>query len=114
MGSELNKRNDPDKAMDRESKVKSADKRLKQDFPGYPHNPASNEAMKDERNWRTDFSNPENTTATGTESVRGKRPTAGQNSLDSSTSDGSTEELKEGSDRGLNMHDREIDHGERD
>lgn len=105
---EIRKTNDPANAMDSENEVQSNDRKLKQDFPGYPHNPASKDVMKEERNWRTDFSNESDTTATGSESVRNnERPSLDENDP---TSNGDEQELKRGSDRGLQMH--ETDPGE--
>lgn len=79
--------------MNQKEKVHSNDRKMKQDFPGYPHNPASEEALDGKMNRKNDLSNESDTTATGTESVREERPTEKEN------------ELKSGSDRGLNMHD---------
>lgn len=96
-----NKTNDPNKAIDSKEKVQSNDRKLKQDFPGYPHNPANEDTMKEQRNWKTDFSNESNTTATGSESVRGERPTA---------EDNKTKEQKDflkGNDRGMMLHDED-------
>ena len=95
-----NKTNDPANAMVRKDEVFSNDKKIKQDFPGFPQNPASEDVLKPENNWKTDFSNESDTTATGSESVRGERPTEEQN--DTTESD---KELKSGNDRGLTMHD---------
>jgi hypothetical protein len=89
----VNKTNDPANAMDEKDKVQSNDRKMKQDFPGYPHNPAGEDVLKEEKNGRTDFSNESDTTATGSESVRAERPTEAEN------------ELKSGSDRGLNLHE---------
>jgi hypothetical protein len=85
--------NDPSNAMDRKEEVRSNDRRMKQDFPGYPHNPASEDVLNEKKNRITDFSNESDTTATGSESIREERPTEEENSL------------KSQNDRGLNMHD---------
>ena len=79
--------------MDSKEKVQSNDKKMKQDFPGYPHNPASEEAMDENLDRKNEVSSESDTTATGSESVREERPTAGEN------------ELKSENDRGLNVHD---------
>jgi hypothetical protein len=55
MNQEINKTNDPANAIDSKDKVNSNDRKMKQDFPGYPHNPASEEEFKDEKNFRTDL-----------------------------------------------------------
>ena len=89
----IHKNNDPENAMSEKDKVQSNDRKMKQDFPGYPHNPASEDVLKADHNWRTDFSNENDTTATGSESIRAERPTEEEN------------ELKNGSDRGLRRHD---------
>lgn len=93
MNKELHQGNDPENAMDSKEKVHSNDSKMKQDFPGYPHNPATEDSLNERMNWRTDTSNESNTTATGSESVRDERPSETEN------------EIKSGSDRGLNMHD---------
>ena len=93
MDQNIKRTNDPANAMDRKEAVESNDRKMKQDFPGYPHNPASEDVLDGELNGKTDFSNESNTTATGTESVRDQRPTEEEN------------ELKKGSDRGLLKHD---------
>lgn len=93
MDQNIKKTNDPANAMDRKEAVESNDRKMKQDFPGYPHNPASEDVLDGKLNWKTDFSNESNTTATGSESVREQRPTEEEN------------ELKNGSDRGLLNHD---------
>jgi hypothetical protein len=87
------KTNNPVNAMDSREKVHSNDRKMKQDFPGYPHNPSSEDSLDEKMNWQTDFSNEHNTTATGSESLREDRPTQEEN------------ELKSGNDRGLDMHD---------
>jgi hypothetical protein len=97
---EINKSNSPDGAMDRKEAVNSNDRKMKQDFPGYPHNPASEDVIKGDPNWSTDFSNESDTTATGSESVRDERPTERENEVDSEE-----KELRTGSDRGLSVHD---------
>jgi hypothetical protein len=102
---EIDRKNDPAGAMDRREAVNSNDRKMKQDFPGYPHNPASEDVIKGASDRRTSFSNESDTTATGTESVREERPTEKDNEVDS---DGQA--LKSGSDRGLNMH--EVDPGD--
>jgi len=77
----IDKTNNPANAMSSVEDVHSNDNKLKQDFPGFPHNPASEDNLVDEqKNWKTDFSNESNTTATGSESVRGERPTTADNS----------------------------------
>ncbi len=98
---QINKTKDPGNAMDRKEEVVSNDRKMKQDFPGYPHNPASEEVMSENRNWKTDFSNESDTTATGSESVREERPTGEEN------------ELKGGNDRGLNMHETDSEKPDR-
>lgn len=90
---DIKKTNDPANAMNRKEAVESNDRKMKQDFPGYPHNPASDDVLDGDMDWKTDFSNESNTTATGTESVRDKRP------------DNEENELKDGSDRGLQRHE---------
>ena len=105
---EIKKTNDPENAMDTKEEVRSNDRKMKQDFPGYPHNPASEDVMKPENNWRTDFSNESDTTATGTESVRDERPTEEQNETTAQPRNdalGTDEELKVANDRGLRVHD---------
>ena len=103
---EIRKNNNPANAMDTREEVKSNDRKMKQDFPGYPHNPASEDVMKEEKNWRTDFSNESDTTATGTESVRrDERPTEEENEISTGKDAGDDEENKKGSDRGLRMHE---------
>jgi hypothetical protein len=89
MNKNINKTNDPQNAMNHKEEVHSNDRKMKQDFPGYPHNPAGEDNLDD----RTGLSNESNTTATGSESVREERPTAEEN------------ELKSQNDRGLQMHD---------
>lgn len=74
----------------------SNDPRMKQDFPGYPHFPASREELKTEKNWRTDFSNESDTTATGSESIRDERPSEKDNEIEEPK-----QEEKRGNDRGL-------------
>lgn len=93
MDQRIDKNNNPENAMNSEEKVHSNDRKMKQDFPGYPHNPASEDVLDEQKNWRTDFSNESDTTATGSESLKGDRPTAEEN------------ELKNGNDRGLNFHE---------
>lgn len=93
----LNKTNDPENAMDSKDKVQSNDRKMKQDFPGYPHNPASKDNLDESMNWKTGFSNESNTTATGSESIREERPTEEEN------------ELKSQNDRGLLKHDVDPD-----
>jgi hypothetical protein len=78
---------------------------MKQDFPGFPHNPANEEAFKEGKNFRTDFSNESDTTATGSESVRGERPTE----QDNNTSDDDGRTFLEGNDRGMMLHDEDPD-----
>lgn len=73
--------------------------KMKQDFPGYPHNPASEDVMDGSMNWETDFSNESNTTATGTESVRGDRPSEQQNEID-----GREKDFLSQNDRGMIKH----------
>lgn len=108
---EIRKTNNPANAMDTREEVKSNDRKMKQDFPGYPHNPASEDAMKEEKNWRTDFSNESDTTATGTESVRkDERPTEAENEISNRQDSKDDEEIRKGSDRGLNVH--EVDPGD--
>ena len=97
---EINKTNDPAGAMDRKEAVNSNDRKMKQDFPGYPHNPASEDVIKGDPNWRSDFSNESDTTATGTESVRAERPTEKDNEVPAEDA-----QLKSENDRGLNMHE---------
>jgi hypothetical protein len=87
------KNNDPVNAMNSKEKVDSSDRKMKQDFPGYPHNPTTEDSLDEQVNWKTDFSNENNTTATGSESIREDRPTNDEN------------DLKSGNDRGLNMHE---------
>ncbi len=95
----IDKENDPANAINKKEEVQSNDSKMKQDFPGYPHNPAGEDVLKPENNWRTDFSNESDTTATGSESVREERPTEAENKTNE------TEEvLKSQNDRGLNMH----------
>jgi hypothetical protein len=107
---EIRKNNNPANAMDTREEVKSNDRKMKQDFPGYPHNPASEDVMKEEKNWRTDFSNESDTTATGTESVRkGERPTAEENEVSSGQDSKDEEEIRRGSDRGLRKHEVDPD-----
>jgi hypothetical protein len=93
MDQQIHKNNNPQDAMDKKEKVNSNDRKMKQDFPGYPHNPASEDVLDGKQNKRTDFSNESDSTATGSESRREERPSAEDN------------ELKKGSDRGLNMHE---------
>jgi hypothetical protein len=95
-----NMKNNPANAMDEKKDVVSNDVKMKQDFPGFPHNPAGEDVLKPENNWRTDFSNESDTTATGSESVRGDRPTDKQNKTTESD-----KEFKSSNDRGLTMHD---------
>ncbi len=95
---EPNKTNNPENAMDTTGKVQSNDKKMKQDFPGFPHNPAGKDVLKRENNWRTDFSNESDTTATGSESVREEKPTEKENEV-------SDKYFKSSNDRGLTMHD---------
>jgi len=95
-----NMMNDPANAMSETNDVVSNDKKMKQDFPGFPHYPAGEDVLKPENNWRTDFSNESDTTATGSESVRGERPTAEDNQTTETD-----KELKSQNDFGLNMHD---------
>lgn len=98
-------KNDPANAMNNKEAVQSNDRKLKQDFPGYPHNPASESEMKEEKNWRTDFSNENDTTATGSESVRGdQRPSEDENRFD----ENERQFLSE-NDRGLTMHEEDAD-----
>jgi hypothetical protein len=99
----VNKTNDPANAIDRKEKVHSNDRKMKQDFPGYPHNPASEEVLKEGTNRRTDFSNESDTTATGSESVRGKRPTERDNKI----SGESEKEFLSGNDRGMMLHEED-------
>jgi hypothetical protein len=98
----INKANHPANAMDSKEKVHSNDNKMKQDFPGYPGNPASEDEFKEQKNWRTDFSNESDTTATGSESIRSKRPTEDDNK------GGNVEDLK-GNDRGMNLHEEDPD-----
>lgn len=81
-----------------EQDVQSNDPRVKQDFQGFPHHPASPEDMDEEVNWKTDFSNESNTTATGTESVRDERPSRSDNQT------GNEKDFLSQNDRGLNLH----------
>lgn len=101
----IHKTNDPENAMDSKEKVHSTDRKMKQDFPGYPHNPASEEVMKEEKNWQTDFSNESDTTATGSESVRGERPTEADNELKNDNE----RSFLSGNDRGMMLHDEDPD-----
>ncbi len=92
--------NDPKNAMSSVEDVHSNDKKLKQDFPGFPNNPASEDNLVEEqRNGKTDFSNESDTTATGSESVRGDRPTEEDNSV--------YEDERSGNDRGMILHDED-------
>jgi hypothetical protein len=93
------KTNSPVDPINSKEEVYSNDKKMKQDFPGYPHNPAGEDVLKPDNNWRTDFSNESDTTATGSESVREERPTEGQNRTNETE-----EDFKSQNDRGLNMH----------
>jgi hypothetical protein len=100
----IDKTNDPANAMSRSEDVHSNDRKMKQDFPGFPHNPASEENLTDEqRNWRTDYSNESDTTATGSESVRGERPTE----EDNSTGNEDKRSFLSGNDRGMMLHDED-------
>jgi hypothetical protein len=96
----INKNNSPEQAINRQEEVSSNDRKMKQDFSGYPHYPASENALnRRDENDSTELTSEDDTTATGSESVREQRPTGEQNST------GSKEELKKGSDRGLMQHD---------
>lgn len=79
--SKPSRKNDPSKAMDTRGEVRSNDKKMKQDFAGYPHYPAREDVMNPENNnGIVELSSEGNTTATGSESVRGdQRPTEGEN-----------------------------------
>ncbi len=102
----INKTNDPANAMSRTEDVHSNDRKMKQDFPGFPHNPASEDNLNDDRkNWKTDFSNESDTTATGSESVRGERPTE----KDNSTGNEEERSFLKGNDRGMMLHDEDPD-----
>jgi hypothetical protein len=103
MDQKINKTNDPANAIDRQDKVQSNDRKMKQDFPGYPHNPASEDEFKTDRNWRTDFSNESDTTATGSESVRGERPSEADNVI----KDEEERAFLKGNDRGMRLHDED-------
>jgi hypothetical protein len=92
-------KNNPANAINSKEKVHSNDNKMKQDFPGYPNNPASEEQLKKDKNWKTDFSNESNTTATGSESVRGERPTTEKNK--------SGNEDERGNDRGMMLHEED-------
>lgn len=100
-----NKTNSPEQAMKSKDEVHSNDRKMKQDFPGYPHNPASEDNLDEQKNWRTDFSNESDTTATGSESVRGERPTE----EDNSTGNDDERKFLSGNDRGMMLHDEDPD-----
>ena len=99
----INKTNDPKNAMKSQQNVHSNDRKMKQDFPGYPHHPANEENLNDKRNWKTDFSNESNTTATGSESVRDERPSE----KDSEVKDEESKAFLKGNDRGMLLHDED-------
>jgi len=101
----IDKTNNPANAMSSVEDVHSNDNKLKQDFPGFPHNPASEDNLVDEqKNWKTDFSNESNTTATGSESVRGERPTTADNSTGNDD-----EDFLSSNDRGMMLHKEDPD-----
>ncbi len=110
--------NDPSNAMNAKEDVRSNDKKMKQDFPGYPHYPAREDVMNpSNNNGIVPLTNEDNTTATGTESVRGEqRPTAEENEVEDdlgivegTEADVTDEDLEvlEGSDRGMVFHGTE-------
>jgi hypothetical protein len=108
MDQKINKTNDPANAIDRKDKMNSNDGKMKQDFPGYPHNPASEEEFKEQKNFRTDFSNESDTTATGSESVRGERPTEQDNEIRNEDE----RSFLSGNDRGMMLHEEDPGDGE--
>jgi len=62
----------------------STDNKTKQDFPGYPHYPANEDMMaKNNIDNKVDLDSEDNSTATGTESVReDEAPTEGDNAVE--------------------------------
>jgi len=116
--SKPSKNNNPSNAMSAKEDVRSNDKKMKQDFPGYPHYPAREDVMNPaNNNGIVELSNEDNTTATGSESVRGEqRPTESENEVEDdlgivegTEADVTEEDLEilEGSDRGMVFHSTE-------
>lgn len=104
----INKTNDPANAMKDQEDVHSNDRKMKQDFPGYPHNPASEDEFKEHKNPRMAFSNESDTTVTGSESVRGERPTEKDNDVQK----GNEKDFLSGNDRGMMLHEEDPGDGE--
>lgn len=96
-----------DNAMDTSREVsQSNDKKTKEDFPGYPHYPANKDMMsKTNINNKVDLDSENNSTATGSESVReDEAPTEGENEL----SDKDDLEIVKGTEADVTKEDLEI------
>jgi len=61
--------------------TRSNDRKMKQDFPGYPHHPAGEDTLGEKGAERAAAAHEGETTATGSESQRGERPQESDNEV---------------------------------